>query len=345
MAQVRDLIRVGPYQEDHFPALRGALGIAIPLLVLVIVGRPDLVSYAIFGAFTGVYGRLSSYRERLITQLRVGATMAVSVSLALLSAYAHVSEWTLVLFGALAAGAFAVVAVLLRFGGVGGFFVIFGFLSVSHMPHPANFGEALGVNLAASVLAVLLGLSGRILRPGKRPWTQNIDLPPIEVRRLVTLAARYFIATAVAGTIATGLHIGHSYWAMLSAAVVMAGLTRWNQVVRGAHRIIGTFIGLGVYAVLSLLSLGEWQTVAVLLVLEFLTELLVIRHYGIAMIFITPMALLMTTFGLQVNTTALVADRAVETVVGVAVGVLVALLTHDDVLGRFQRRQVTRELS
>ena len=72
----RQIFRLGPSDEDHFIALRAALGVFIPLLVLVAVQRLDLAIFAIFGAFTGVYGRTPGHLDRLIVQPQAEAQQA-----------------------------------------------------------------------------------------------------------------------------------------------------------------------------------------------------------------------------------------------------------------------------
>ena len=53
-----------PPMEDHRPALRVALGLAIPGIALLAAGRPDLIIYAVFGAITGMYGRTETRGRR-----------------------------------------------------------------------------------------------------------------------------------------------------------------------------------------------------------------------------------------------------------------------------------------
>lgn len=68
-----------------------------------------------------------------------------------------------------------------------------------------------------------------------------------------------------------------------------------GQLVRAGHRIVGTLVGLVTSAGLLVLGLGAVATVLVVAVLQIVTELLVGRNYGLALVFITPMALLMGT--------------------------------------------------
>jgi uncharacterized membrane protein YccC len=94
--------------------------------------------------------------------------------------------------------------------------------------------------------------------------------------------------------------------------------------------VLGTVGGLVLTALLLAISLVPWQLVLVLIVLQFLTEMFVIRHYSLALLFITPLALLMSQLAAPVaDRGSLLADRLLETIIGVAVGVVVVLLVRD----------------
>ena len=60
-------------------------------------------------------------------------------------------------------------------------------------------------------------------------------------------------------------------------------------------------------------------------VAQFGAEILVGRHYGAALLFITPLALVVAWIAAPVDLGGLVADRVVETVIGCVVGVAVVL--------------------
>ena len=51
------------------------------------------------------------------------------------------------------------------------------------------------------------------------------------------------------------------------------------------------------------------------------------RNYGIAMVFVTPLALLMVELAAPTSVDALLRDRMLETVIGVAAGTLIAVVS------------------
>ena len=73
--------------------LRAAAAVAVPLLVLLLVGRLDLAAYATFGAFTALYGRNEPYRLRLRSVSVAAVALLVSIALGVAVAVAGEPLW------------------------------------------------------------------------------------------------------------------------------------------------------------------------------------------------------------------------------------------------------------
>ncbi|MTB70774.1 hypothetical protein GGG17_02025 [Arsenicicoccus sp. MKL-02] len=163
-------------------------------------------------------------------------------------------------------------------------------------------------------------------RPGAGYLLREAARWPSEVLLLVL---RVGLATALAGLVAGLLHQGHVHWAVCCAALVLhQGGTREVQTVRGVHRTLGTLVGLVIYAGLLALAPQGWWLVLVVAALQLLVELLVTRNYALAVVVITPLAL---TIGMASApgepVSSVVADRLVDTLVGVACALLVLWTT------------------
>ena len=105
----------------------------------------------------------------------------------------------------------------------------------------------------------------------------------------------------------------------------MSGPQLNARVIRGIQRLIGTLLGVLVAAGILAIDLPSLAVIALVVVLQAAAELFVGRNYGIAMIFITPLALLMVHLAAPAPVDMLLQDRAIETVIGVAVGTIVAV--------------------
>jgi hypothetical protein len=322
--------RVGPSQNDHLPALRVALGVAVPLVVLLLINRIDLAIFAVFGAFTGIFGRGDSHGIRLQHQSAAAALLLAAIAAGSLVAEYDAGSWAVVLGSVLVGGLGSVAADRLALRPPGPFFPVFAFAGTASIPSAATVAEGLGVAVLSVLLSLAIGAAGWLLPRGRAPWPgprPRVQPTSAQVR---ANAVRYAAAAGVAGAVATLLGIGHNYWAILSAIVPLAAATRATRLERAVHRVLGTVGGLGLTALLLAISLVPWQLVLVLIVLQFLTEMFVIRHYSLALLFITPLALLMSQLAAPVaDRGSLLADRLLETIIGVAVGVVVVLLVRD----------------
>ena len=101
---------------------------------------------------------------------------------------------------------------------------------------------------------------------------------------------------------------------------------RRDAATRGIHRTAGTLVGAALYLVLAFLPLPVWALGVVLGLLQFAIELVVVRHYALALVFITPLVLLI--IGAATGDAAsipLAFERVVDTLVGAAIGTAAAL--------------------
>jgi hypothetical protein len=57
---LRDLFHLNPSRRDHIPAFRIAVGVAVPLLILLVTDRLDLAIYAAFRAGRDDRGELGA---------------------------------------------------------------------------------------------------------------------------------------------------------------------------------------------------------------------------------------------------------------------------------------------
>lgn len=87
-----------------------------------------------------------------------------------------------------------------------------------------------------------------------------------------------------------------------------------------------------------LIGLVPWQMVLVIALLQFLAEMFIARQYSLAQIFVTPLALMSTELAGSHSPGTLIQDRALETLIGSAVGIAVVMGMH-----YVERTQTSRE--
>lgn len=335
---VRTLHSFAPANQDRVSAWRVALSVAAPSLVLLAAGRPDLIIYAVFGALTGMYGRSEPHQLRLRHQGQAAFLLLAGVGVGVFLSVNHLHSWALVATEAVLSGAGSLFADRVGLKPNGPFFGILALGACASIPTSVPWPAAVGIAAASAAFSILVGFGGWVRN---RTWHRGLerDVRPLRGarRRAAWIhAARYVSAVGGAGTVGVLSGSGHPHWAMAAAAVPLAGADMPSSVYRGLHRIVGTLLGLVVVAIVLFPWAGsplrafpgsEAAVLAVLvIVLQFTTELFMTRHYGLAMVSFTPVILLMTQLAAPADPHVLVTERAVETLLGAVVGILVVVL-------------------
>lgn len=334
-----EMFTMAPGNKDHQVAVRCAVGVFVPLITLLFLGRLDLAIFASFGAFTGIYGRNEPHARRFGLQLRAGALMLVVMLLAGLTARAGVALalsaaqalWLQVFATTLVAGVCSLIVAWWRLRPAGSLFHIFAFAAIASIPNQPSLWQGMLLAVLTVAFSLLVGMSSRVVRSRRTPWVRPARTPlsMAEKRAALLESAGYLVAAGLAGTLATlageRLGFGHNYWAMVAAVVPLVGHSTRHRVSRGLQRIVGTAIGLVLLAGILLLQPAPWQTVLVIAACQFGAEMFIARQYVLAQIFVTPLALISTLLVVPAAPGILLRDRIFETVIGAAVGVAVVL--------------------
>ncbi len=320
------VIRVGPHRGDHRVALRAVLSVGIPLLLLLALGRLDLSVYASFGAFAALYGRTDLPRTRVRMQAVAGTVlvscMLIGTALSALATPALAS----VAVVALVAATVTLFAYRAQWHPPGALFAVFAAGATASFPATgATFATVLLVGGASVLWSLLVTTVFVVARRGswRRPARTRPPIGTVAWEMTATVGVAALLA-GVAGALLVGTHW---YWAMVGAVAAVGGAHVTARLIRGVQRLVGTLLGVLIAAGLLALDLPPWVVLLVAVGLQAGAELFVGRNYGIAMLFITPLALLMVSLASPVAPEMLLRDRVVETVIGVAVGTLVAIVS------------------
>jgi uncharacterized membrane protein YccC len=315
----KDFLQLKPGPPAVPVALRAGVSVVVPLLTVLALGRPEWSAYAAFGAFTSLYGRNHVHLPRAVMQGCAAVALVAAVALGALVATLPASAWVMVPVGAVVAGVGTALSAAQDWHPPGPIFLLFGFGAVASVPHSlGDVPVAVAVAGSSALFALLVGNATSMLgrRKPRRP------VAPVTPRRPTGVAAQS-LAALLAGVAGTASGVGHPYWAMVAAVAPLSAPGLVPKVVRAGHRAVGTLLGLLTSAVLLPLPLGAVGSVLAVAVLQVATELLIGRNYGLALLCITPMALLMGQLAAPRPPADLLIDRGVETLVGVLVAGLV----------------------
>lgn len=320
------VIRVGPHRGDHRVAVRAVLSVGAPLLVLLLLNRLDLSVYASFGAFAALYGRTDQPRPRLVMQATAGVVLVASMLLGTaVSALSTPALLSVAVVAALAA-AVTLLAYRAQWHPPGALFAVFAAGATASFPATGTaFATVLLVGGASVTWSLLVTTVFVLARRGSwaRPRRPRPAIGSVAWEMTATVGVAALLA-GVAGVLLVGTHW---YWAMVGAVAAVGGAHVTARLIRGVQRLVGTLLGVVIAAGLLALHLPPWLVIIVAVTLQAGAELFVGRNYGIAMLFITPLALLMVSLASPVAPEMLLRDRIIETLIGVAVGTLVAIVS------------------
>lgn len=331
------LISFAPSPKRWPVALTAAIAMAVPVAVATFFGATPLGLLAGLGAFTALYCVPLSRRDRLRVLPFIGLGLIVASALGVaLSGSRPLTAIGLVVVGS--AVIWLVQGIVL--GPPGALFFILVFGIAGHLSAPVGIGGA-GIDGALVILLVLAGsvfaylvvvvplLVPAVRRGAGGPTPMRVLFPAYELsatdRRIAT---RLTVALAVSALIGALLGLGHGYWIAGSAvAILSVGHSRTLSATRGVHRVLGTVVGAGIFLLVASLEPHGYVLALVLAALQFTIELVVIRHYALALVFITPLVLIISTSSSTQPVLAIVGERVLDTVVGAAIAMTLLLIS------------------
>ncbi|WP_405138134.1 FUSC family protein [Nocardia sp. NBC_01388] len=139
-------------------------------------------------------------------------------------------------------------------------------------------------------------------------------------------AERMAVPTALASTLALGAHMPHWYWVPVSTAAVLQGAHTTMIFHRALQRAAGTLLGIAVTAGVLWIDPNVAGLLAVIAVCMFVAQLFFPRNYGVAVAFVTPLALLMPELAHPGVAAQSMGPRAWETALGATIALVAAYM-------------------
>jgi hypothetical protein len=330
-ADIASVFELRPSPRRWPVALQGAAAIGLPTIGLALAGEARLGLLASTGAFLALYltGHSRRARARLLPLVALGFLASAGLGVA---ASGSVVASLIVLF-VVAAGS-AVLCLGFGVGPPGGLFFVLVAGVAGHLAAPRELAGGaldgwlvLGMLLLGLVLAYLIVLVP-LVRGATRAADAVIESVPLrfsldEVTRIIL--TRLVVGCALAVMVAAPLGIHRAYWVVVAVVAILQNGHRLRlTAVRGVHRVLGTVVGVGLFALLQFAQpTGAWLGLS-LAALQYAVELVVIRNYGLALVFITPLALLISAQA--GDALGVVVDRVADTLLGAAIAMVVLLV-------------------
>lgn len=326
--ELRQHIRLNASGRPLDMPLACAIALGVPLLVGVGFGRMDFGIIAMLGGLVFLSLPDTRMQHRMVLMMAIAFGMIACFALGALT---HFFPPALIVALTLITVVASMTARYYRLPPPGILFLVMAASIAAYTP-VALIDIPLRVGLVAlgAVFACLVAFIYSLHRLRRAPPGLEIELPSMDFDHVVVESVIVAASVGLSLVLAELLQLERPYWAPVSCLAVIQGASLrmvWN---RHAQRVLGTLLGLGLAWLLIGLPLNDWGIAAVMIGLSFVIEILVVRHYGLAVILITPLTIFIaeaTQLG-QPSAAAMLQARALDIVVGSSVGLVGGAALH-----------------
>ncbi|PWJ25005.1 fusaric acid resistance family protein [Branchiibius hedensis] len=322
---LRDAAQIAPSDGTWRAVIRVAVSVGVPLLVCWATGHIELGLYATFGAFTSLYGRFEGYVERIVMQIQAAVTLVAAMLAGTTLSVLGAPIWVRVVAIAVMATIGAALAGRLGWHPPGALFVVFAGGATASIPSGASAYAHLAIaGGGAALFSLLVTTVLAALRGGLRERYQPAD--PMSAKRAINQAWLSGATALAGGSLTAALGHGRWYWGAVAGVAVAGGSHVEIRLRRGLQRFVGTLGGVVVAAFLLWLHPSPLVAILIAIACQVGAELFVARNYAIAMLFVTPLALLMVELAAPTDPRSLLTERALDTALGVLAAAVVVVI-------------------
>jgi hypothetical protein len=330
-AEWQHLVHVQPTRRRWPMPVAAALASGLPLLIGAALGDIPSGLAGSLGGLVFLYLPETPMHHRMVTLMACGFAMTACYALGL----------GVQALGAAGARAplLALVALLVtvairyyRLPPPGPLFFVMDAAIGAYAPVPVERLPAqVGVLFLGVLLAAVVALVYSLAMLSRGPSAPVPERPAPTFDYVVVDAVVIAVAVGASLLLAELLRLPRPYWVPVSCMAVLQGVTLravWN---RQVQRVVGTAVGMLVAGALLSLPLDPWRIAFAMMILSFLVEWLVVRHYGLAAVFITPLTILLAdaaVLGAGASVDELIRARFVDTALGCVVGLLGGVCLH-----------------
>lgn len=144
--------------------------------------------------------------------------------------------------------------------------------------------------------------------------------------------------------IAILLKLENPYWVPISCMAVMQGVTTKHIWTRAAQRILGTFVGLGLTWFILQMNITTLGICICILLLQIIVEFLVVRNYGIAVVFITMLTIFLAEPNMSLigEPDHLILTRFFDILIGSSIGAIGGWMLYHQQIHFFTKSQIKK---
>lgn len=317
----------------HMPII-AAISISFPVFVGAYFGALPAGIKASLGAMIILNLPLSgSLPYRMVTVMTWGFAMSLCFALGLVAQQVPILRlpiFTLVAFGTIVLGRYY------RQPPPAGLFVLMSGAIALFIPVTlVQILPAIGLVLLGSCFAMLMALLYSLFLLATRPVAPAPTYRYEPDTIIESIIVTGFVSLAL--LIALTLDLPYPYWVAVSCFIIIQGIHLRTMWIKQLHRLLGTLMGVGLASLMLSWSLPTWGVAVAVLGMMLCIESLVDRHYGLAVIFITPLTIFIAEYGSglpisQHGYQQVIHIRLVDTALGCLLGLSGGLVMHSATL-------------
>ncbi|MHC2990141.1 hypothetical protein OB13_00490 [Pontibacter sp. HJ8] len=318
---------------------RWSVGVQAALAMGLITGSFTLFGYQSYGLIASLGGFTALYcaSMRRIDRVRILPMIVAGFALvSLLGVLCSVNVWLYIACLIVVAAMACIFTLGASIGAPGPLMFVLvcavtGHIAAHNDPARSNLNNLAIPLLVAlgATLAYLVAIAPLLVPSVRRRENQVSDYPLLNSRfrldpkaRMITF--RVIVGVAIGSIVGLGLEADRSYWVIIPAiAVLQVGHNKRNTTIRAFHRILGTILGLFIFFLLYQAEPSGFWIVLIIMLLQFAIEVVVVKNYGLALIFITPVALTIATATRADDFIFSAQERVLDTLIGAGIGLVV----------------------
>lgn len=319
------VVRPQGLRNGVLAGFQAALTVALALPLVQLSAWSNLIGFASLGALVALFGRFAPKARRNRVVVYAGLCQVSALGIMSVASLAGLPLPVLLALLALLGGVYFLISTVGRFGPPGPLIFMFAGMAGMHAPTGmADLGARLAITAVVSALAVAVCAASEIFREKEAEATVVEDAPLRQrLRPLWPTFMRLTAGALIAGWVAYAIGVNHPGWAAMGAVAVLQGVHLHATLNRALQRVAGTVVGgVLIWIVLSQ-SPSVWTGIAILFLLQWVTEIVIGYNYALGQMFVTPMALLMTYLA---ATAAAGADMAPERIMDTLLGAVIAVV-------------------
>ena len=343
-AELSHLSAIHPSDRPWSMPVAAALASGLPLLVGAYFGHIGYGLISSLGGMVFLYLPETSMQHRMLWLMACASGMMACYSLGLASGYSPLLRFPALTFMAILA------MMTIRMYGVGPpggvFFVMAAAIGAYTPVAPGQLPYDVGLFALGTLVAcaVAFAYSVHVLRRRSPKPVPALPAPSFDFVVYDSVVIGLCVGASLG--LAQLLQMQRPYWVPVSCLAVIQGASLRAVWTKQLQRILGTTAGVGVAWALLLMPLGPWGIALAVMGLTVTVEVIVVRNYGVAAIFITPLTILLADAAnlAGVPAGALLQARLLDTVLGALVGLLGGVCLHHGALRNRLSRGLRRLL-